>query len=542
MRNGILYQSLQLHKRIFLSLCVLELVHGLLILVAAWSVTHILARWIPEMNYTQEPASDFLMLAFVLLAITLVHHQQRNRQRSLSDQVRSDCRHKLHTSLLTQEQDPLTFLPAALETIDALDSWFTVVLPCILSLVILVPMILVAAVVQDPLTALIFMVTVPIAPFLLYLIGQLTHSASERQWHELQQLSGGFQELLHCMLTLKLFRQSKAQQERLRELSQSFCQASLQVLKLAFVSSFALELITTLSIALIAVNIGLRLLNGALTFPTAFFLLLLAPEFYQPLRQGGSAFHSAMTTYTAEKSLHHFLNSCDSQLDGQHKQLQVPPTIRTVALSFHYPDTQALVLQDLDLTFPANHTTVLTGPNGAGKTTLLRLLAGLSQPTAGHVLLNEVPLDQLAPDSCHKLVSYVPQEPHLFTASLADNVSLFQPVPHERIRQALRLSSLEEWVSHLPAGLDTRLGTDGVSISNGQCHRLGLARAIIQNRPIVLMDEPTAGLDEATEQQVLLALSAFCRHRTMILVSHRPAVMAWADHQIELSCAKEEQL
>ena len=542
MRNGILYQSLQLHKRIFLSLCVLELVHGLLILVAAWSVTHILARWIPEMNYTQEPASDFLMLAFVLLAITLVHHQQRNRQRSLSDQVRSDCRHKLHTSLLTQEQDPLTFLPVALETIDALDSWFTVVLPCILSLVILVPMILVAAVVQDPLTALIFMVTVPIAPFLLYLIGQLTHSASERQWHELQQLSGGFQELLHGMLTLKLFLQSKAQQERLRELSQSFCQASLQVLRLAFVSSFALELITTLSIALIAVNIGLRLLNGALTFPTAFFLLLLAPEFYQPLRQGGSAFHAAMTAYTAEKSLHHFLNSCDFRTEGQHKQLQVPPTIRTISLSFHYPDTQALVLQDLELTFPANHTTVLTGTSGAGKTTLLRLLAGLSQPTTGHVLLNEVPLDQLALDSRHKLISYIPQEPHLFTASLADNVSLFQPVPHERILQALRLSSLEEWVSHLSAGLDTCLGTDGVSVSNGQRHRLGLARAIIQNRPIVLMDEPTAGLDEATEQKVLMALSAFCRHRTMILVSHRPAVIAWSDHQIELVCAKEEQV
>ena len=540
MRNGILYQSLQLHKRIFLTLCVLEVIHGLLIITAAWFISHILAWWIPEIRHTQEPASDFLMLAFVLLAINVIHHLQRKRHRLLSDQVRSDCRHQLHGSLLTQEQDPLTFLPVAMETIDALDSWFTVVLPCALSLIIMLPMILIAAVVQDPLTALIFLVTFPIAPFLLYLIGQLTHSASAQQWHQMQQLSGGFQELLQGMLTLKLFRQSKAQQERLRELSEAFCAASLHVLKLAFVSAFALELITTLSIALIAVNIGLRLLNGSLLFPTAFFLLLLAPEFYQPLRQGGSAFHAAMTAYTAEKSLRQFQGNDGSRKEGQHKQLQVPCTVRTLSVSFLYPNAKALVLKDLSLTFPASHTTVITGNSGAGKTTLLRLLAGLSKPTKGHILLNDVPLDQLARDSSRKLISYIPQEPHLFTASLADNVSLFQPVPRERIMQALRLSALESWVHRLPKGLDTCLGTDGISISNGQRHRLGLARAILQNRPIVLLDEPTAGLDEETEQQVLAALSAFCRHRTMILVSHRPAVMAWADHQIELVCAKEE--
>ena len=177
---------------------------------------------------------------------------------------------------------------------------------------------------------------------------------------------------------------------------------------------------------------------------------------------------------------------------------------------------------------------MITGSSGCGKSTLLKLLAGLYRPDSGTISLNGQLLATMAPASRQKLIAYVPQEPHIFATSLRNNVCLFQSVPDERIRQALRLASLEEWYHALPQGLDTPLGPGGLPLSEGQRKRLGLARALLQNRPVTLLDEPTAGMNEELENQVLRAITAFARHRTVVLVSHRPAVKAIADTIIEL--------
>jgi ATP-binding cassette subfamily C protein CydD/ATP-binding cassette subfamily C protein CydCD len=185
------------------------------------------------------------------------------------------------------------------------------------------------------------------------------------------------------------------------------------------------------------------------------------------------------------------------------------------------------------LKVPAGSRLLLTGPSGCGKSTLLKAAAGLMLPREGSLCLSDIDLHKLAPVSRQKIISYLPQEPHIFAATLADNLSLFQEVPTERMRQALRLASLEKWFDKLPAGLDTPLGAGGLSLSHGERKRLGLARIILQNRPLVLLDEPTNGLDQDAERAVLKALTAFSWQRTVIVVSHRPALREWAERIID---------
>ena len=358
----------------------------------------------------------------------------------------------------------------------------------------------------------------------------------------MEALTAGFGEMIRAAMTLKLFRRTEAEGAHLRASSRSFSEASLAVLRLAFVSSFALELITTLSIALIAVSIGLRLIDGQIGFPTAFFVLILAPLFYQPLREGGIAFHAAMDAHTAAKALEPWLAAPLDKEDGRCEQILVPPRLLAEKLSYRYPLTQEAVLQGLDLNFRAGKKTALIGASGAGKTTLLNLLAGLLTPTEGTIVLQDgagdgksYDLAHLSPASRRAIITYVPQETHVFNTTLAENISLWQEGATESaLSAALEQAALGGFLAALPQGLATPLGAGGHPLSAGERRRLGLARAFFQARPLVILDEITAGLDEETEKAVLAALDDFSRRRTLILASHRPALIAWADHIIDI--------
>ena len=392
----------------------------------------------------------------------------------------------------------------------------------------------------DPPTALLFLLTLPISPLLLYLIGRVTKSASQRQWNELFRLHRDFSELLQGLFTLKLFRREQSQKKRLETICRAFSDASLKVLQIAFVSAFALELITTLSIALVAVSIGLRLLAGYTEFAPAFFALLIAPEFYQPLRQGGTAFHIFMDCRAAWETICSCIKAPTAAPPSCRDRIQHPPAIRVDGLSFCYAEGQPPILKNLSFTLPANSFTVLAGASGSGKSTLLRLMSGTLPPTQGEVFLGDFPLHRIAPENMPRHISYVPQEPHVFSASLRDNAALFRPMDEQDIRAALEQAGLGNWLRALPHGLETPLGEGGSALSNGQRHRLGLARAILQNAPVVLLDEVTAGLDEATEQQVIEFLRKFSHRRTILFASHRPAVLAAFPNILRLDGGQRE--
>ena len=519
----------------------IELLHGGLVVTAAWETAVIVNAVFIEHGGLAEAASDLLMLFLCVLSMTLLRLPKGRIEAQLSHRVRLSARTALHEAMLLHGRSSSGALTLTLERVDALDPFFHTVLPTMIAGAVLIPLILIVTVFADPLSALLFLVTLPIAPFLLFLIGKATRRASERQWDKMQTLTNGFGELVRAAMTLKIFRRIDAEGVHLARMSHSFAEASLSVLRLAFVSAFALELITTLSIALIAVSIGLRLLEGMMSFQPAFFVLILAPLFYQPLREGGIAFHAAMDAKTAEAALAPYLD-LPSPTDGTRSQILSPPALHTKNLSYRYPLTAEEVLSGLTLSFPAGKATVLAGASGIGKSTLLLLLAGQIAPTEGKIVLadgagstNAFDLAHLSEATKQNLITYVPQEPHIFTATLAENVSLWlENASDESVIEALEAAALGDFLCALPEGLRTPLGQGGHPLSAGQRHRLGLARAFFQNRPIVLLDEVTAGLDGETESVVIDALTRFAHHRTLILTSHRPALIAWADHVITL--------
>ena len=540
-KKSILRSVLHTERSSILIRAVIELLHGGLVIAAAWETAVIVNAVFMEHGGPTETASDLLMLFLCVLSMTLLRLSKNRIEAQLSHRVRLSARTALHEAMLMHGRTSAGALTLTLERVDALDPFFHTVVPTMISGAVLIPLILIVTVFADPLSALLFLVTLPIAPFLLFLIGKATRRASERQWDKMQTLTNGFGELVRAAMTLKIFRRIDAEGVHLARMSHSFAEASLSVLRLAFVSAFALELITTLSIALIAISIGLRLLEGMMSFQPAFFVLILAPLFYQPLREGGIAFHAAMDAKTAEAALAPYLD-LPSPTDGTRSQILSPPAVHTEQLSYRYPLTAEEVLTGLTLSFPAGKATVLAGASGIGKSTLLLLLAGQIAPTEGKIVLadgagstNAFDLAQLSEATKQNLITYVPQEPHIFTATLAENVSLWlENASDESVIEALEAAALGDFLCALPEGLRTPLGQGGHPLSAGQRHRLGLARAFFQNRPIVLLDEVTAGLDGETEAVVIDALTRFAHHRTLILTSHRPALIAWADHVITL--------
>ena len=540
-RKSILFQMLHSQRRSLSIRVAVELLHGGLTILAAWNTAAIVNTVFLGHGGLAETASELLMLFLCIFAMALLRLPKSRIETQLSDDLRLFCRRALHREMLAHGQSGAGVLTLTLERVDALDPWFRTLLPTMIAGVVIIPLVLLVTAVVDPLSALLFLVTLPIAPFLLYLIGKATRRASERQWDEMRALTDGFGDLVRAAATLKIFRRIDAEGHHLAQMSHAFSEASLAVLRLAFVSSFALELITTLSIALIAVSIGLRLMDGGMTFQAAFFVLILAPQFYQPLREGGIAFHAAMDAATAEKALAPYLDAPPS-ITGTHDQILSPPSVRTEALTYRYPLTDEAVLTDLTLSFPAGKSTVIAGDSGSGKSTLLLLLAGQLSPSEGRIMLadgagteHSYDLARLTEETRNALITYVPQEPHIFGASLAENVTLWtRDAADAEITAALEAAALGDFLRALPEGLHTRLGMGGHPLSAGERHRLGLARALFQDRPIVLLDEVTAGLDEETELCVIDALTAFSHHRTMILTAHRPALIAWADQVVTL--------
>lgn len=536
MKQTFLYSALRRDARARRRLILTELLHALAVLGACGAASLAIDQVFLEKGSLSTTAPVLLVLFVMLGALHFIGLWQSRLQQSLSGAVRKDVREKLHARLLSKEgQTDQRFtrelLPLALESTDALDAWYTRVLPVVLGIAITMPCLLLAAFLVDPMTGLLMLVTVPIAPFLLYLIGRVTREASEAQWRAMNRFSAGLSEILRALPTLKLFARERAERQRVRGLSEDFAGAALRVLQLSFVSAFALELITTLAIAIIAVSIGLRLLYGQLTFTAAFFVLLLTPEFYQPLRLSGTAFHSGMIAHTAQTSL-----GAIAPKGVQVAQASLSPsstreealTVRD--LSFRYPGSPLPLLSGIQFTVRQGSLTVLAGPSGCGKTTLLRLLAGLLTPESGQITRAE---------AC----SYVPQEPHLYNATLFENITLFQQGYDEAsVHKALKALCLSEWAEALPQGLMTPLGEGGQSLSQGQHKRLGLARALVQDRPLILLDEPTAALDErtaATIREVLLSLKASDRH-TLFVISHDERLQAAADTLLDLDALQAD--
>ncbi|MEU4209887.1 thiol reductant ABC exporter subunit CydD [Streptomyces sp. NPDC026206] len=419
--------------------------------------------------------------------------------------------------------------------IDALDDYFARYLPQ-LGLAAVVPVAVLARIVTaDWLSALVIVLTLPLIPLFMALIGWATQSRMDRQWRLLSRLSGHFLDVVAGLPTLKVFGRAKAQAESIRAITDDYRRATLRTLRLAFLSSFALELLSTLSVALVAVGIGMRLVHGELDLRTGLMVLVLAPEAYLPLRQVGAQYHAAAEGLAAADEVFAVLESEPAPAGTLPAPDAGTATLTVDRLVVRHAGRTEPSLAEVSFEVRPGETVAVTGPSGIGKSTLLNALLGLERPTSGRVLLGGTDLASLSPESWRNQVAWVPQRPHLFAGTVAENVRLARPdATDTQLRDALRAAGALEFVSMLPQGTDTRLGEDGGGLSAGQRQRLALARAFLADRPVLLLDEPTAALDGETEAAVVAAVRRLAEGRTVVLVVHRPALLAVADRTVRL--------
>ncbi|MFF1410106.1 thiol reductant ABC exporter subunit CydD [Streptomyces sp. NPDC058289] len=419
--------------------------------------------------------------------------------------------------------------------VDALDDYFSRYLPQ-LGLAIVVPVAVLARIVtEDWVSAAIIVVTLPLIPLFMILIGMATQSRMDRQWRLLSRLSGHFLDVVAGLPTLKVFGRAKAQAESIRKITDDYRQATMRTLRIAFLSSFALELLATLSVALVAVTIGMRLVHGELDLYTGLVILVLAPEAYLPLRQVGAQYHAAAEGLAAAEEIFEVLETPVAASQGTASVPVSDLRIELDGVAVRYEGRGEDSPGPVSLTVEPGECVALTGPSGAGKSTLLQVLLGFVTPSAGRVLVGGADLAGLSPEQWRERIAWVPQRPHLFAGTIAENVRLARPgAADAEVTAALVDAGAWEFVRALPRGADTLLGEGGVGLSAGQRQRLALARAFLADRPVLLLDEPTAALDGETEAAVVEAVRRLAVGRTVLLVVHRPALLALADRVVRV--------
>ncbi|MGW2764681.1 thiol reductant ABC exporter subunit CydD [Streptomyces sp. NPDC001275] len=416
--------------------------------------------------------------------------------------------------------------------VDALDDYFSRYLPQ-LGLAVAVPVAVLARIVtEDWVSAAVIVATLPLIPVFMMLIGWATQSRMDRQWRLLSQLSGHFLDVVAGLPTLKVFGRAKAQAESIRRITGEYRRATMRTLRIAFLSSFALELLATLSVALVAVTIGMRLVSGDMDLYIGLVILVLAPEAYLPLRQVGAQYHAAAEGLAAAEEIFAVLETPVPESGSE----AVPAGALTFEdVSVRYPGRSADAVTDVSFSVRPGETVALVGSSGAGKSTLLNVLLGFVKPSAGRVRVAEADLADVDLEQWRARIAWVPQRPHLYAGTIAENVRLARPDADDAaVREALADAGALEFVDALPEGLDTLLGEDGAGLSAGQRQRLALARAFLADRPVLLLDEPTAALDGATEAEVVDAVRRLSAGRTVLLVVHRPALLDVADRVVRL--------
>ncbi|MFI7659853.1 thiol reductant ABC exporter subunit CydD [Micromonospora parva] len=426
--------------------------------------------------------------------------------------------------------------------LDALDAYFTGYLPQLV-LSVTVPLAVLARVVfADWSSAVIIALTLPLIPVFGALLGWQAQAATERQWRRLALLGGHFLDMVAGLPTLRAFGRARAQTDVVRRMADGHRVATMKTLRIAFLSALVLELVATLSVALVAVPVGIRLLGGGLALQTALLVLLLTPEAYLPLRAAGSRFHASMEGLTA---LDEALTLSAAPATPRAAEGAATPDaraeIRFEAVTVAYERTTAL--RDVTLTIRPGERIAVIGPSGAGKSTLLGLLLGFVAPTSGRITVDGVDLATVDTDAWRRQLAWVPQRAHLFAASLADNIRLgAADTPADVLAAAVHDAALDDVVAGLPDGLDTVLGERGHGLSSGQRQRVALARAFLRAAPVVLLDEPTARLDTAAEAVVLDATRRLVAGRTAVLVAHRPALLADADRILRVEDGRVTEL
>lgn len=429
---------------------------------------------------------------------------------------------------------------ALVDGVEALEPYYARYLPQ-KTLALLIPVAILAFVVpRDWISGLVLVASAPLIVVFMVLVGSGAERRNRRQWRELARMGAHFLDVLQGLTTLKLFGASRREADVIARVSDEYRRSTMAVLRIAFLSSLVLEFFSAVGIALVAVLLGFRLLQGHLGLEAGLFVLLLAPEYYLPLRSLGTHYHARMEAIAAAERI---VDLLDAPVPGQAVATATPTLGRAFEVRFddvHFtwePGREAL--RGASFTLQAGRVTALVGPSGAGKSTVLNLLLDFAQAQRGRVLIDGHDLAGIDPEHWRTHVAWLPQRPHLFEGSILDNIRLGNSgASIEAVRAAAQEADADEFIRCLPQGYDTPVGERGQNLSGGQVQRIALARAFLKDAPLVLMDEATASLDPETEQRVVAALARLARGRSLLVVAQRLRTVVAADHIVVIDAGR----
>ena len=518
---------------------------GIVIVFQAWAISRVVnAAFLAGAGLSQIQSELILLLLLSLLRLALSTFKEVAAQRA-ANHVKSAIRNRLLSHLLalgpayTTGERSGELTNTIQEGVEALDAYIRQYLPQ-LALAAIVPLAIFLFILPvDLLSAFVMLLTAPLIPIFMVLIGDAAEAQTRRQWSVLSAMSANFLDAIQGLTTLKLLGRSRAMIAEIAIISERFRHSTMRVLRVAFLSAFVLEMVATISTAVVAVEIGLRLLYGRILFEQAFFVLLLAPEFYIPLRLLGTRFHSGMSGVAAAQRIFDILDqpAPAAKTDRpDYKPLEFHEAIEFRDIHLAYDDGKRIALDGVTFTIPQGKIVGVVGPTGGGKSTLAHLLLRFAEPGSGEILIDGKPLDEIDACAWRRLLAWVPQQPYIFNTSAANNIRFARPQARvAEIEAAAQRAGAHNFVSSLPQGYDTILGEGSSRLSSGEAQRIAIARAFIKESPIIILDEATAHLDVETEAEILESLRNLLSGRTALIIAHRLRTVVNADEILVLS-------
>ena len=526
------FKALLEHKGQLLLLGLTCLVESLSIVGQAWFFGTLINNFIFSENTLHDERYSIIYLGIAIIVRLLAHYIQESVANRLGSAVKATFREralehmfKLGVQHKERHGDVIHMLTDGLEQVDAYVARY---IPQILY-AIMIPLIMGIAIVDTlPIIGIILIITVPLIPFFMILIGKQANRLNKEQWERMSFLSGHFLDVLQGITTLKLFGRAKDQIKVIGRLSEEFKDSTLRVLRVAFLSALVLELVSTISTALIAVYLGLTLLDGEISFFSAFFILLLAPEFYTPFRQLGAAFHTGMAGKTSILKYEEFMNRQPSLPIGGQSQLKGKvQAIEIKDLTFTYEDSENGV-QHISLVAKRNFPIMLVGESGAGKSTIAHIIGGFLTAPKGSVTIDGLDLCDIDIEWWRQQITYVSQHPHIMKGTLREVLSFGMDVSDKEILDACKEVQLLDVISRHADGLDAVIGEGGLGLSGGERQRVALARAFLRKGQVLILDEVTAHLDVKTESIISTAIQQLMKDKIVIIIGHRLQTMHWA--------------